>query len=347
MNKILTGLFALGLSLVLASCGGGAEPTSTPSSSQGGGEDKVLADTEHAGWCLHGPFLLADGETVNGWNKKSKALYEASMMTATSIADVKKIDAEVGAKLAAKQVKYLYKYEGAIFGKNDGGYTKDFRDAEGNLKVANASYTFKGAQLDYDEDDQVYSESQWMMHDHDGPAESLDGNLFLPPFAEEPDEAGFSWASDQVVRSGAGVYTVIIAEYAGGNYSATNPRFGFALKKTADVEGGIDYENPPEATTYSLIGVYGGHEWNYDTELTPNADESVWTLDIELAANDAVKVRKNHAWSVSFGYGDLADGHEATLEDAEGNVKIATAGKYHIVLTVANEKPLQMTLAVA
>ena len=340
-NKILTGLFALGLSLTLAACGGGSEPTSTTSEDK---EAKVLADTEHAAWALHGPFLLADGETVNGWNGKSKALYEASKMTAISIKEAKEIDAEVGAKLAAKQVKYLYKYVGAIFGKNDGGYTKEFLDKEGNLKVANASYTFKGVQLDYDEDDGVYSEAQWMMHDHDGPAESLDGNLFLPTFAEEADEHGFSWASDQVVRSGAGVYTVIIAEYAGGNFSATNPRFGFALKKTADVEGGIDYENPPEQTTYSLIGAYGGHEWNYDTEFTPNADETVWTLDIDLEVGAKVKVRKNHAWATSYGYLDLADGFEATLTADDTNIAVGTAGTYHIVLTLANEKPLQMTL---
>ncbi len=332
-NKILTGLFALGLSLTLAACGGGGEPATD--------EGKVLADADHAAWCLHGQFMLKDGETVNGWNGKSDELYEASKMTATSIKDVKAINAEVGKKLASKNVKYLYKYEGAVFGVNDAGWTAPFAPASGEGQyLANGSYVFKAAQLTYDEDDKVYSEDLWIPDPKKAHAEALDENLFIPPWREEVDEEGFSWASNQVVRGGAGKYTIIVAQYKETS-AATVPGFGIAVVKTGSVEGGRDYVKQTDFTTYTSWGVVGTiTDWSKegtipDIAMTPNAAKTAYTATVDLTETDAFKVRPENKWENDQGFAavDTKTSDEG-VKNSDGNIAVTEAGKYVVTLTV-------------
>lgn len=334
-NKILTGLFALGLSLTLAACGGSGEPAQD--------ESKVLADADHAAWCLHGQFMLKDGKTVNGWNGKSDELYEASKMTATSIKDVKEINAEVGKKLATHNVKYLYKYEGAVFGVNDAGWTAPFAPASGEGQyLANGSYVFKAAQLTYDEDDKVYSEDLWIPDPKKAHAEALDENLFIPPWREEVDEEGYSWASNQVVRGGAGVYTIIVAQYKETS-SAAVPGFGIAVVKTGTVEGGRDYVKQTDFTTYTSWGVVGTiTSWGgspeapvADIAMTPNAAKTVYTATVELAATDAFKVRPESKWENDQGYAAVdTKNSDAGVKNVDGNIAVTDAGRYVVTLTL-------------
>ena len=328
-NKILTTLFAFGLSLTLAACG-----NTTPAEDA---EAKVLEDKDSAAWALHGQFLLADGETVNGWNGKDNALYEASKMTAISIKDAKAINAEVGAKLAAKNVKYLYKYEGAIFGKNDAGWTADFLDAEGAMKVANGSYVFKAVKLSFDAEDEVYAEDQWIHDPKTAHSESLDGNMFIPTWTEEADEHGFDWSKNAVVRSGAGKYTVIVAQYKEVS-AADVPGYGIAVVKTGEVEGGIDYEVKSDLdylayTSWGLVGSMSGWGSEADIALTKNGD--VYEVTTALAADVECKIRPESKWENDLGF-DKVDTAASTskIADKGGNIQITAAGTYKFALTL-------------
>lgn len=324
-NKILTCIFTAALMMGLAACG----PT------QDANETKVLEDTERAAWVLHGNFLLADGETVNGWNGKDNELYEASKMTAISIKEAKELDAAVGEKLAAKKVKYLYKYEGAILGTNDAGWTAKFLDKDANLFLGNGSYVFKAAALTYDAEEEVYAEDQWIPDPKVSYAESLDGNVFFPTWQEAPDSEGFTWADNNVIRSGAGVYTIIVAQYDVA-VSPTQPNFGIAAIKTAEKEG-IAYEPQekwvPSAHTYGIIGL--GDDWASDNYAMVKGEGDVWSVDFEVAAATQFKVRADGQWDNSWGFSVLnttASTPKAT--NADGNIGIE-AGHFSVTITFA------------
>ena len=318
-NKILTCIFSVGLMLGLAACPKG-----------NANESKVLEDTNNAAWVLHGNFILADGETVNGWNGKDNELYEAPKMTAISIKEAKQINKEVGEKLASKKVKYLYKYEGAVFGKNDAGWTGKFLDEERNLFQANGSYAFKAATVSYDAEEEVYAEQQWIPDPRVSHAESLDGNIFFPRWTETFDEDGFSWAQDNFVRSGAGVYTVIVAQYDVA-VSETQPNFGFAVVKTADVEGGQAYvaleKFVPSAHTYGVIGLNG--DWSTDIDLT--LAEGVYSAEVTATADTSFKIRADHDWATSWGFASVDSASTYTFTNADGNIGVA-AGTFKVEL---------------
>ncbi len=324
-NKILTCIFMTGLALGLAACSFGGKGGNAA-------ESKVLEDTNHAAWVLHGPMLLKDGETVNGWNGKDNELYEASKLTAISIKEAKEINAEVGEKLAGKKVKYLYKYEGAVFGTRDAGYSKKFLDAEKNLFQANGSYTFKVATVDYDAEEEVYAEQQWIPDPKVSHAESLDGNIFFPTWSEKFDEDGFSWADDNVIRSGAGVYTLIVAQYDVA-VSPTQPNFGIAAVKTEAKEGQA-YEAltkfVPSEHTYGVIGLNG--EWGTDAAALTLAD-GVYSATVTATADTSFKIRADGGWDYSWGFASVdADASTYAFTNAEGNIGVA-AGTFDVELT--------------
>ncbi len=335
-NKILTCIFATGLVLGLAACGMGGKSNAN--------ESKVLEDTTNAAWCLHGPMILSDGTTVNGWNGKDNALYEASKMTAISIKEAKEIDAAVGAKLAEKKVKYLYKYEGAVFGTHDAGYGKKFLDVEKNLFEANGSYTFKVATLSYDAEEEVYAEQQWIPDPKVSHAESLDGNIFFPTWAETFDEDGFSWADDNVVRSGAGVYTLIVAQYDVAVGPQT-PNFGIAAVKTEEKEG-IAYTQlekfVPSEHTYGIIGL--GGDWEHDQALT--LADGVYSATVTAAADTNFKIRADGAWTYSWGFASVDSSSTYAFTNAEGNIGVA-AGTFKVELSFngVNAKIVLKTVA--
>jgi len=319
-NKILTCIFSVGLMLGLAACPKG-----------NANESKVLEDTNNAAWVLHGNFLLADGETVNGWNGKDNELYEASKMTAISIKEAKQINKEVGEKIASKKVKYLYKYEGAIFGKNDAGWSGKFLDAERNLFQANGSYAFKAATVSYDAEEEVYAEQQWIPDPRVSHAESLDGNIFFPRWTETFDEDGFSWAQDNFVRSGAGVYTVIVAQYDVAP-SETQPNFGFAVVKTADVEGGQAYtaleKFVPSEHTYGIIGL--GGDWTADNIALTEAN-GVYSAEVTTTAETNFKVRADGQWDYSWGFASVSSDSTFAFSNADGNIGVG-AGHFKVEL---------------
>ena len=342
MKKILTTVFALGLVLSLSACGGKKGGTTT-SSSAADPLDTVLEDKESNSWALHGQFILADGETVNGWNGKDNELYEASKMTDISVNKAKAIDADLGAKLATKELQYLYKYEGAVLGTNDAGWNTKLKKGE-KLYLGNGSYCFKAVKLSYDAEEEVYAEQQWIPHDHDGNTENLTPNALWTStnFAEEPDEDGFSWDYNPAAFE-AGVYTIVFAQYkAGGTYS-----YAVGIVKTAAKEG-LEQQEIVEWVaddhTYGLIGSF--NSWGADVAMAKDGD--TWSAHLTLAENDEFKVRADGAWDYAWGAAAVdAEASAASLDLTGGNIKVTVAGDYHVVLTFVDGAAKIVVTAVA
>ena len=326
MKKLLALILALLMVASLAACGNtpAAEPAAEPA---------VLADEAHAAWVAHGQFLLADG-TQNSWNGKDSEIYEASSLTAIALDDVKAIDEGLYNALAAKEVKYLYAID-LLFGTNDAGWTTDCL-INGAMHKANGSYAFKIAQctVDVDGDNKVYAEDQWISDPKTAHAESLTPDtLFMPVWQEEADENGFSWASNPVVIGGAGLYTLVIAQYKNASSpDAAGFGIGLVLKEAKD---GIAYEEILEWIaadhTYGIIG--GFNDWSDDVAMEP-AGDNVWTGEVELTAGTEFKVRADGAWDYSWGAEDGsncsvdADGiYVVTIDFSSGNGVVTVEAK--------------------
>ena len=351
MKKILALLLALCMLMALAACGAQETKTEetkteeTPVEETKTEETKTeetkteevaaapLSDETHAAWVAHGQYLLADG-TQNSWNGKDTEVYEASALTAISLDDVKAIDEDLYNALAAKEVKYLYTVD-LIFGTNDAGWTTDCL-IDGVLYHANGSYAFKIAQctVDVDGDNKVYAEDQWISDPKTAHAESLTpATIFMPVWQEEADENGFSWASNPVVIGGAGLYTLVIAQYKNAS-SPEQAGFGIGLV-LKEAKEGIPYEEVvefiPADHTYGIIG--GFNDWNGDVAMDATA-ENVWTGEVELTAGTEFKVRADADWTYSWGTEDggncvaEADGtYVVTIDFSSGNGVVTAALK--------------------
>lgn len=308
----------------------------------------ALEDENHNAWCVHGNFILWDGETINEWQRKDAELYEMSKMKSISLKQLKTINEDVSNTLKNKNVKHLYKYEDAVFGVNDVGWTNIFMQ-DNDIYKANGSYVFKCAKLFYDFGENYYYEDQWIPDPVTANAESLTPEtFFVPPWKEAIDEYGFNWANNPVVCGGAGVYTIIVAEYD-NQPSTRTPNYGIAVIKTAEKEG-QPYEKIepyiPQDHTYGLVGSFSSWGMNPDTEMNRDGDYLVWTAEVYLEANSDVKVRADNKWDYSWGY-EILDLTVSTtsLEDNYGNIKITKAGTYRFQISFESATKIIVTNA--
>lgn len=312
MKKIIVMLLAVVLIASLAACS----------------QPKPLADTTHELWVAHGQFKLADG-TENGWNNKESSLYEKSALTAISLNDVKEISEELYNTLSKKSVKYLYKID-LIFGTNDAGWPTNFLK-DGILYKANGSYAFKIAQCnsDVDGDTKVYSEEQWISDPKTANVEALTPKtVFYPVWQEEADQYGFSWASNPVVIGGAGLYTVVVAQYTNAS-AAGQPGFGVGVV-LKEAKEGIAYEEVktfvPGDHTYGIVGSFEASGWADGKDVAMTADgTNKWVGEVELKANDELKVRADGKWDNSWGTADGA------------NLKVDADGTYVVTIEFSGE----------
>lgn len=312
MKKVAVILLAVLMVVSLAACAKPAAP---------------LADEGHAAWVAHGQYLLADG-TQNGWGGKDTAVYEKSALKAISLNDVKAIDSAVYDALSKKEVKYLYTID-LIFGTNDAEWSTKCM-INGKVYNANGSYAVKVAQctVDADGDNKVYSEDQWISDPKTANVESLTpATLFMPAWQEEADENGFTWADNPVVIGGAGLYTLIVAQYNNAS-SPEQPGFGMALI-LKEAKEGLAYEEVnefvPADHTYGIVGSFAGSNWGNDGEdvAMTAAGDNVWSGEVELKAGDEFKVRADNAWNPGADWGD-----------AEGaNFKAEADGTYVVTIT--------------
>ena len=269
------------------------------------GYDKKVREDSEATWVMHGNYLLSDGETVNGWNGKTNELYEASKMTATSVAEVAEYAQEVADVLKGKSIKYLYAGE-AVFGLNDAGWTANFLIGE-DLYQANGSYAFKVARCLYDAAEDVYAEDQWIPDPKTANVESLTPDTyFVPVWQETPDKFGFSWGSNPVVIGGAGKYKMIVAQYTDVS-AAGVPGYGIAAVK---LEDGAENENAkayvkleefkPADHTFGVVGSFAASNWSNDVAMTASADGKSYSAEVTLKANDQFKVRADGDWKFKW-----------------------------------------------
>ena len=321
MKKIIVMLLAVAMILSIAACS----------------QPKPLADSEHELWAAHGQYLLADG-TKNDWGGKSSELYEKSALKAIALDDVKAISADLYTALSAKEVKYLYTID-LIFGTNDAGWDCKFVK-DGKIYKANGSYAVKVAQCnsEVDGDKKVYSEAQWISDPKTAYVESLTpATVFYPTWQEEKDENGFSWADNPVVIGGAGLYTLVIAQYKNAS-AAGQPGYGVGLV-LKEAKDGKAYEEVKTFVaadhTYGIVGSFAASNWGNDgADVAMTADGDKWVGEVELKAGEEFKVRADGAWDYSWGNG--ADNFKADADgtyvvtltfDAEGNGTATAAVK--------------------
>ena len=304
------------------------------------GYDKKVREDSEATWVMHGQYLLSDGETVNGWNGKTNELYEASKMTATSVAEVAEYAQEVADVLKGKSIKYLYAGE-AVFGLNDAGWTANFLIGE-DLYQANGSYAFKVARCLYDAAEDVYAEDQWIPDAKKANAESLTPDtFFVPVWQETPDKFGFSWGSNPVVIGGAGKYKMIVAQYTDVS-AAGVPGYGIAavkLEDGAENEKAQKYvkleEFKPAEHTFGVIGSFAASNWGNagkDVAMTASADGKSYSAEVTLKAGDQFKVRADGAWKFGWAPSKAVEGVITIAKD--GNAVAAVDGTY--VVTISN-----------
>ena len=302
------------------------------------GYDKKVKEDSEATWVMHGNYLLSDGETVNGWNGKTNELYEASKMTATSVAEVAEYAKEVADVLKGKSIKYLYAAE-AVFGLNDAGWTTNFLRGE-DLYQANGSYAFKVARCLYDAAEDVYAEDQWIPDPKTANVESLTPDTyFVPVWQETPDRFGLSWASDPVVIGGAGKYKMIVAQYTDVS-AAGVPGYGIAavkLEDGAENEKAQKYvkleEFKPADHTFGVVGSFEDSKWadGKDVAMKASADGKSYSAEVTLKAGDQFKVRADGAWKFGWAPSKAVEG---VFTLAGGNAVAAVDGTY--VITISN-----------
>lgn len=274
----------------------------------------------------------ADGYTfhhVGGYGSWDPSA--ANLMKDATLEEVSKLDAEVGALLAKRNLKYLYVAEGLEIGTSDAGWKANFKTVGGEIKVANGSYTVKALRCTYDEEDETYINDQWISDPKTAHVEALNENIFYPTWQEEADEDGFAWDQNPVCRGGAGVYTFVVAQYKEAS-SAEVCGFGAALIKTAELEG-VPYEEKFEFDHYKLVGSING--WNIDDP----AEELVLGengVNYHFVADDEFQVVQAEAdgkgtWVGQMNADFVEEAPEGAFELAEGqNIKCLVEGDYNV-----------------
>lgn len=104
-------------------------------------------------------------------------------------------------------------------------------------------------------------------------------------------------------------------------------------------------EDTSVAPVYSLIGDFGGHNWDYDVDFAVDQEHTTATLNsVDLVKGNSFKVRKNHDWATTYAW-SAANGHinitdsqdrgEDCLGDAgpnDHNIAVLHNGTYNFSL---------------
>lgn len=101
----------------------------------------------------------------------------------------------------------------------------------------------------------------------------------------------------------------------------------FAKVPTSAHAAGNGVDNSKE--TWSAIGTIQGSNWNKDFDLVYDSVDDRYEVVVDLKANNEFKIRLNHAWTTSIGYGGNTGSNISTyLSNSGGNFKVKTANMY-------------------
>ena len=138
---------------------------------------------------------------------------------------------------------------------------------------------------------------------------------------------------------------------ADGDYTETLAAPGVNAGTPDGTAGYYYMKANPDAMTYSATktqwGVIGNATptgWDSDTDMTYDAANKIWTLTLDLTAQEApdngIKFRANDAWDLNIGDND-ADG---SAEFNGQNIGIPEDGNYTITLDLSNPRMYTYTL---
>lgn len=320
-KKLLSVVLSATCVIALAACGGSNDAT-------------ILADADHATYCIAGPEQTKVGGESIAWDYS-----EAGVMTASSRNDLKEVSLDLYNDLKAVKLSSLYILEDVVIGAEAAGYNKTAL-LDGDLVQADGALTLKTASINYDAVDDVYSIDEWLVSpEHYGETLTPD-TYWCSPHYETPDENGFSHSSDPVVVSGAGSYTVVLARYVDTKEDGSTLGIGLVLQEANPEGQQVTPIVPVDVTSLGAIGSFAASEgWTVEAALTKN-EEDVWEGDVEAVAGNEFKIRANGAWTYSWGFAAVTVAAAGIISDVGGNIGAVADGTYHISIVA----PAQLSL---
>ena len=200
------------------------------------------------------------------------------------------------------------------------------------------------------------------------PAETDDAGQEFPFETNPPAKAsdwsvigtinGTNWDTDFPMEETDGAYTLSLDLNAGdelkvrrdGSWDVNFGAFGISqglnivAPETGRYTVRLSFPDGPEAeleliserknSRWSVIGSVNGTNWDVDFPME-EADEGVYTLEMELYTGDELKVRRDGEWDVSFGAGGILSGE---------SLAVTENGTYTVRLTVYSESEADLEL---
>ncbi len=164
-------------------------------------------------------------------------------------------------------------------------------------------------------------------------------NVEAPEYKFLPQNTG--WDGDYG-DAGAenGAYTEVLLQDGEVNAGTPDGTGGYFLVKANTDE--LTYSLTE--TNWGVIGNATPTGWDSDTDMTYDADNKVWTVTLDLTAQEApdngIKFRANDAWDLNIG----DNGADGTMEFNGENIGIAESGNYTITLDLSNPRMYTYTL---
>lgn len=118
----------------------------------------------------------------------------------------------------------------------------------------------------------------------------------------------------------------------------------------AAVSGNGDAPAWTPESAYSIIGAFGGHNWDYDVDMAPlEGHPNTWSVSLELAVNDEFKIRTNHDWGTNpnYGFDKVQTVPTDCFADDGGNIKCLVADEYLIQISFTAEGVASIDIGLA